>query len=154
MVAATNRADALDDALLRPGRFDRTIYMGRPAPSNRLKILQVCAGRSCAPHECGWEWLAGWLARPGLLAFGSAVAPASPTEAHPRSLAALLTAPHAPQVHARNKPLDRGNDDALLRAIADLAIGYSGAELANLMNEAAILAVRTACTVPRTARGC
>ena len=45
-------------------------------------------------------------------------------------------------MHARNKPLDRGDDDALLRSIADLAIGYSGAELANLMNEAAILAVR------------
>lgn len=45
------------------------------------------------------------------------------------------------QVHARNKPLDRSNDDALLRQIADLAIGYSGAELANLMNESAILAV-------------
>ncbi|KAI7840859.1 hypothetical protein COHA_005451 [Chlorella ohadii] len=85
VVAATNRADALDEALLRPGRFDRTIYMGRPSPANRLKILQV---------------------------------------------------------HARNKPLDRSNDDALLRQIADLAIGYSGAELANLMNEAAILAVR------------
>ena len=46
------------------------------------------------------------------------------------------------QVHARNKPLDRSNDDALLRTIADLAIGYSGAELANLLNEGAILAVR------------
>lgn len=41
VVAATNRADALDEALLRPGRFDRTIYMGRPSPANRLKILQV-----------------------------------------------------------------------------------------------------------------
>lgn len=45
------------------------------------------------------------------------------------------------QVHARNKPIDRSNDDALLRQIADLSIGYSGAELANLLNEAAILAV-------------
>ena len=41
VVAATNRADALDEALLRPGRFDRTIYMGRPSPANRLRILQV-----------------------------------------------------------------------------------------------------------------
>ena len=48
-------------------------------------------------------------------------------------------------MHARNKPLDRSNDDALLRQIADLAIGYSGAELANLMNEAAILAVSFDC---------
>ena len=41
VVGATNRAGALDDALLRPGRFDRIIYMGRPNASNRLKILQV-----------------------------------------------------------------------------------------------------------------
>lgn len=54
------------------------------------------------------------------------------------------------QVHARNKPIDRSDDDALLRQIADLSIGYSGAELANLLNEAAILAVsltRTKCAV-------
>ena len=44
-------------------------------------------------------------------------------------------------MHARNKPLDRSDDDALLRRVADLTIGYSGAELANLMNESAILAV-------------
>jgi cell division protease FtsH len=85
IVAATNRAAALDDALLRPGRFDRTIHMGRPSPANRLRILQV---------------------------------------------------------HARGKPIDRAGDDALLATVADLTIGYSGAELANLLNEAAILAVR------------
>jgi hypothetical protein len=60
VVGATNRVDALDDALLRPGRFDRTIYMGRPSPTNRLRILQV---------------------------------------------------------HAKNKPIDRSNDDALLRQV-------------------------------------
>jgi cell division protease FtsH len=43
VVGATNRVDALDDALLRPGRFDRTIYMGRPSPTNRLRILQARA---------------------------------------------------------------------------------------------------------------
>ena len=52
------RASALDDALLRPGRFDRKIYMGRPSATNRLRILQV---------------------------------------------------------HARDKPIDRTNDDAVLR---------------------------------------
>ncbi len=41
IIAATNRVDALDDALLRPGRFDRLIYMGRPSTTNRFKILQV-----------------------------------------------------------------------------------------------------------------
>lgn len=47
------------------------------------------------------------------------------------------------QVHAANKPIDRSNDDQLLHRVAELAVGYSGAELANLLNEAAILAVRT-----------
>ena len=41
VIGATNRAAALDEALLRPGRFDRSIYMGRPSASNRLKVLQV-----------------------------------------------------------------------------------------------------------------
>ena len=85
VVAATNLASALDEALLRPGRFDRVIHMGRPSPSNRLKILKV---------------------------------------------------------HAKDKPIDHSNDDALLKQISELTIGYSGAELANLLNEAAILAVR------------
>lgn len=85
IIGATNLASALDEALLRPGRFDRTIHMGLPSPANRLRILQV---------------------------------------------------------HAKDKPIDRSNEDALLKQVADLAIGYSGAELANLLNEAAILAVR------------
>lgn len=41
VIGATNRMSSLDDALLRPGRFDRSIYMGKPTRSNRLKILQV-----------------------------------------------------------------------------------------------------------------
>lgn len=85
IIGATNLSSALDDALLRPGRFDRIIHMGRPSPQNRLKILQV---------------------------------------------------------HAKGKPIDRSNEDALLAKVAELSIGYSGAELANLLNEAAILAVR------------
>lgn len=85
VIGATNRVNLLDDALLRPGRFDRVVYMGRPSAPNRLKILQV---------------------------------------------------------HAKGKQIPRDNDDALLRQVADLTIGYSGAELANLLNEAAILAVR------------
>ena len=56
VVAATNRADALDEALLRPGRFDRTIYMGRPSPANRLKILQV-------------RWADCWLQAGAVLCF-------------------------------------------------------------------------------------
>lgn len=86
VMAATNRVSVLDDALLRPGRFDRIMYMGRPSKSNRLKILQV---------------------------------------------------------HSRNKKFaEEAKKDELLAAAADLTIGYSGAELANLLNEAAILSVR------------
>jgi cell division protease FtsH len=84
VVAATNRRDVLDAALLRPGRFDRTIHMGTPTPANRYRILAV---------------------------------------------------------HARGKQIPRDNDDALLREAAKKAVGYSGAELANMLNEAAILQV-------------
>ena len=49
------------------------------------------------------------------------------------------------QLHAKGKPIDRSDDDALLRYVADQAINYSGAELANLLNEAAILMVRWVC---------
>lgn len=45
------------------------------------------------------------------------------------------------QVHAANKNIPRTDDDALLRQVAKLSIGYSGAELANLLNEAAIISV-------------
>ncbi len=45
-------------------------------------------------------------------------------------------------MHVRNKPIPRDDDDALLQQVAELAVGFSGAELANLLNEAAILAVR------------
>uniref|UniRef100_A0A1D2AAW6 AAA+ ATPase domain-containing protein n=1 Tax=Auxenochlorella protothecoides TaxID=3075 RepID=A0A1D2AAW6_AUXPR len=90
VIGATNRIDQLDLALMRPGRFDRKVFMGLPSRPNRLKILKV---------------------------------------------------------HAEGKPVDRSNDDAALRAIADMTIGYSGAELANLLNEAAILSVRAASPV-------
>lgn len=86
VIGATNRRDVLDPALLRPGRFDRTIHMGNPTVENRLKILEV---------------------------------------------------------HVREKQVPRGQDDAFLREVARKAVGYSGAELANLLNEAAILQVRS-----------
>ena len=87
VIGATNRKSVLDPALLRPGRFDKAVYMGTPTPENRYKILDV---------------------------------------------------------HARGKQIPRGDDDALLRSVANKAIGYSGAELANVLNEAAILQVRCA----------
>lgn len=82
VMAATNRADILDNALLRPGRFDRQIYVHMPDVKGREQILKV---------------------------------------------------------HARNKPLA---PDVNFKTIARMTSGFSGADLANLLNEAAILTAR------------
>lgn len=82
VMAATNRADILDNALLRPGRFDRQIYVNLPDVKGREQILKV---------------------------------------------------------HARNKPL---SPDVNFKVIARMTSGFSGADLANLLNEAAILTAR------------
>ena len=82
VIAATNRPDVLDPALLRAGRFDRQIVVNKPDVSGREKILQV---------------------------------------------------------HSKNKPLA---DDVDFKAIAKITVGFTGADLANVMNEAAILAAR------------
>ena len=82
VLAATNRQDILDPALLRPGRFDRQIYVGAPDAKGRGEILQI---------------------------------------------------------HAKNKRLDGEVD---LKQVALATAGFTGADLENLLNEAAILAVR------------
>ncbi|MFM5903086.1 MAG: ATP-dependent zinc metalloprotease FtsH2 [Dolichospermum sp.] len=82
IIAATNRPDVLDAALLRPGRFDRQVTVDAPDIKGRLEVLQV---------------------------------------------------------HARNKKLD---DSVSLEAIARRTPGFTGADLANLLNEAAILTAR------------
>jgi cell division protease FtsH len=82
MIAATNRPDILDPALLRPGRFDRQIVVDLPDVKGREEILKV---------------------------------------------------------HSRNKPL---GEDVNLEKISKATVGYSGADLENLMNEAAIYAAR------------
>ncbi|WP_096203230.1 ATP-dependent zinc metalloprotease FtsH [Bacillus sp. FJAT-45350] len=82
IIAATNRRDILDPALLRPGRFDRQIMVGRPDVIGREAIMKV---------------------------------------------------------HARNKPL---GDDVNLKTIATRTPGFSGADLENLLNEAALVAAR------------
>ncbi len=82
VIAATNRADILDPALLRPGRFDRQITVNYPDLHGREAILNV---------------------------------------------------------HARNKPFESGVDFA---TIAKTTVGFTGADLANLLNEAALLAAR------------
>lgn len=82
IIGATNRLDLLDEALLRPGRFDRHIYIGNPNMKAREKILEV---------------------------------------------------------HTKNKPLHK---EISINEIANKTHGLSGAELANIANEAAIIAVR------------
>ena len=82
VLAATNRADILDPALLRPGRFDRQIHVGKPDVKGREDILKV---------------------------------------------------------HAKGKKLDGGVD---LKTIARATAGFTGADLSNLLNEAAIMAAR------------
>ena len=82
VMAATNRKDILDPAILRPGRFDRNVIVGRPDVGGREEILRV---------------------------------------------------------HARNKPL---GDDVDLKQIAQTTAGFTGADLENLLNEAAILAAK------------
>jgi cell division protease FtsH len=87
VMAATNRSDVLDPALLRPGRFDRKILVGRPDVKGREAILKV---------------------------------------------------------HAKNKPLA---DDVNLKAVAKQTPGFVGADLENLLNEAALVAARRNKTV-------
>lgn len=82
LIAATNRPDVLDPALLRPGRFDRQITVDRPDVRGREQILRV---------------------------------------------------------HAENKPLDT---DVSFEKLAQLTVGFAGADLANLLNEAALLTAR------------
>ncbi len=82
IIAATNRADILDPALLRPGRFDRQVYVGRPDVKGRESILRV---------------------------------------------------------HAKGKPLA---DEVDLKVVAQTTAGFTGADLANLLNEAALLTAR------------
>ncbi len=82
VMAATNRADILDPALMRPGRFDRQIFVNLPDVKGREQILKV---------------------------------------------------------HARNKPIA---PDVNFKTVARITAGFSGADLANLLNEAAILAAR------------
>jgi cell division protease FtsH len=82
VIAATNRPDVLDPALLRPGRFDRRVVMDLPDIDERVEILKI---------------------------------------------------------HAKNKPIEKGVN---LRVVAQRTPGFSGADLSNLLNEAAILTAR------------
>lgn len=83
VIAATNRSDVLDPALLRPGRFDRQIYVNLPDVKGREKIIEV---------------------------------------------------------HAKNKPIDKSVD---FKTLARLTSGFTGADIENLLNEAAIITARS-----------
>ncbi|MFI3229644.1 MAG: ATP-dependent zinc metalloprotease FtsH [Bacillota bacterium] len=87
VIAATNRVDVLDNALLRPGRFDRQIYINMPDVKAREAIFKV---------------------------------------------------------HTKNKPM---SDDINYKSLARLTVGFSGADIANLLNESAILAARAGRTL-------
>lgn len=87
IIAATNRSDILDPALMRPGRFDRQVYVGTPDIKGRLEILKI---------------------------------------------------------HSRKKPIE---SDVALESIAKTTAGFTGADLENLLNEAAILAAKRGRTV-------
>ncbi len=82
VLAATNRSDVLDPALMRPGRFDRQVYVNIPDVKGREGILRI---------------------------------------------------------HARNKPLD---DSVDFKTLAKITVGFTGADIENMLNEAAILAAR------------
>ncbi len=82
VLAATNRSDVLDPALMRPGRFDRQIYVNIPDVKGREGILRI---------------------------------------------------------HARNKPIDENVD---FKTLAKITVGFTGADIENMLNEAAILAAR------------
>ena len=85
VLAATNRRDILDKALLRPGRFDRVIRVPTPDRESREKILDL---------------------------------------------------------YLKNKPVEESGDESDRTALAEITEGFSGAELKNLVNEAAIMAAR------------
>jgi hypothetical protein len=164
VLAATNRPDVLDSALLRPGRFDRQITVDRPDVQGRIAILKV-----------GGCWaLVGWVLQqqqqaagalrgqadghasisPLLAACHNFTAP-SPFRRNPPCRHTLPLVHHtsyshvsfahsplltpAEQVHSRGKTLGKDVD---FEKIARRTPGFTGADLANLMNEAAILAAR------------
>jgi len=124
VIAATNRAEILDSALCRPGRFDRLVRVGLPGEKSRLAILKV--GATSAPRCAVLATLARLLVLP----------PCTHIQVNPNG-----------QVHARGVQMQRNVN---LHSIAAASDGLSGADLANVVNEAALLAVRRGLeTVPQ-----
>ena len=116
-IAATNRVDILDSALVRPGRFDRKIYIPKPGSKGRADILSVC---SLSPRVNTCPFI-----RKQLCIF---------------SIQFTLPCCHVlRQVHARNKPMA---EDVDFNAVADVTDGMVGAQLANLLDVAALNVLR------------
>ena len=152
VLAATNRPDVLDQALLRPGRFDRQVTVDRPDVQGRVSILKVCV-RACV-RVCLLAVFAVCVCVGGLLGCCCCVllfcfccfslSLSCRVVAH---LSRLLNTPpnnNSPQtppqkVHARGKVLSKDVD---LEKVSRRTPGFTGADLQNLMNEAAILAAR------------
>jgi SpoVK/Ycf46/Vps4 family AAA+-type ATPase len=125
-IGATNLAADLDQALLRPGRFEAVYEIPSPNPTARLEILKYharCVGIAGVESAAGGcIHLRGMLVVKGC----TAVLACQPT-------AQCWSSP------CSNKPLD---SDGMLVRVAEVTQGWSAAALANLMNEAAILTVR------------
>jgi SpoVK/Ycf46/Vps4 family AAA+-type ATPase len=163
VIAATNRADILDTALLRPGRFDRRVNVDLPNFQGRIAILKVgsllhvCTNWSLAAHIPSKHKLRTRTAARAVLHaerspclqsnFKHVVYYVLCMYAHQLLIhlwLAHVRVLRCPQVHARGKPL---SPDIDLESIARRTPGYSGAQLQNLMNEAAIFAARTEKTI-------
>ncbi len=129
ILAATNRPEVLDPALLRPGRFDRRVIVDRPDLKGRVSILKVHAKNVALDESVDLEAIA--LATSG--AVGSDLANMIVDRPDLKGRVSIL------KVHAKNVALDESVD---LEAIALATSGAVGSDLANMINEAAILAVK------------
>ncbi len=138
-MAATNRADLLDPALLRAGRFDRKVRVTRPDADGRFAILKVLG-----VGEWLWVWVIGLIVP---TCTRTICTPHTPAPHHTNPLHITHT-PHSPshthpiKVHARRRAKHlQLTDDDLYQLAKDLP-GLSGAELENILNEAALEGIR------------
>ncbi len=129
IIAATNRPDILDRALLRPGRFDRQVYVGAPDVKGREQILRVHARNKQFDPDVDFDSIAK----------GTVGMTGADLENLLNEAALLAARRNKKRVHARNKQFD---PDVDFDSIAKGTVGMTGADLENLLNEAALLAAR------------
>src|SRR5690606_29486360 len=138
IIAATNRPDILDPALLRPGRFDRQVTIGLPTQRQREEMPKVPLRNKPVAEEVHLGHLPAATNRPDILdpallrpgRFDRQVTIGVPTQ---REREEIL------KVHVRNKPVA---EEVSLRRLAEATPMFSGADLENLTNEAALIAAR------------